>query len=102
MTNFSDLEFHDVFTQEPSMQGIGARHVFENGYGVVRHGGSYGGPNGFYEVAVLAWDGSLCYDTPVTNDVLGWLSEDGVADIMQKVEALPPAPSTKGFKSIKK
>ena len=55
---------------------------------VVSHTHSYGGTKGLFEIAVLGKDGDLTYDTPVTNDVIGYLSPDGVTDIMEQVQSL--------------
>jgi len=65
--------------------------TFANGYGasVVRGPYSYGGPSGLFELAVLGPDGDLCYDTPITNDVEGWLSEDHVQTLLAQIDALP-------------
>jgi hypothetical protein len=83
---FSDL----VFTPRRG-GGIAARLYFPNGYGVsvVRGDGTYGGPEGLYELAVLA-EGRIVYDTPVTNDVLGWLTEGDVTERLNEVATLPP------------
>jgi hypothetical protein len=72
------------------MVGKKSRMSFDNGYGVsvVSHTYSYGGKKGLYEVAVLDSEGDLTYDTPVTNDVIGHLSEKGVSDVMKQVQAL--------------
>ena len=66
---------------------------FSNGYGVsiVKHSFSYGNDRGLQELAVLKgnkdeWD--ICYDTPITNDVIGHLSEAEVDDVVVKVEVL--------------
>lgn len=66
-------------------------HEFPNGYGasVVRHAFSYGGSAGFYELAVLH-DGEIVYDTPITNDVIGWLTMARVGDLLHDIAALPP------------
>ena len=63
---------------------------FPNGYGasVIRNPYSYGGPEGKYEVAVTH-GGPLCYATPVTSDVIGWLDESAVAETLAAIEALP-------------
>jgi hypothetical protein len=86
MKTFKDLEFK----QHPSADGIISRITFENGYGasVVRHEYSYGGKDGLYEVAVLNSDGEVCYDTPVTNDVIGYLRDIDVTDVMEKIQQL--------------
>lgn len=66
------------------------RYSFANGYGasVVSHDFSHGGSQGFFEVAVLDSNGDLCYTTPVTDDVLGYLDFQGVADVLKAVESL--------------
>jgi hypothetical protein len=63
-----------------------------NGYGasIIRNKTSYGGDQGFYEVAVTHTDGKLCYSTPITNDVIGWLHPYEVKDIVEKIILLPP------------
>jgi hypothetical protein len=64
--------------------------MFENGYGVsvVSHTHSYGGRKGLFEVAVLGKDGDISYDTPVTDDVIGYLNPEEVTDTMKKVQEL--------------
>jgi hypothetical protein len=64
---------------------------FENGYSasIVSHALSYGGRHGLFEVAVLH-DGEIVYDTPITNDAIGWLDFAGVAGILKDIEELPP------------
>ena len=86
MKTFKDLEFK----QHPSADGIISRITFENGYGasVVRHEYSYGGKDGLYEVAVLGSDGELTYDTPITSDVIGYLRDIDVTDVMEKIQQL--------------
>lgn len=72
----------------------GTQHKFEfaNGYGasVVQSAMSYGGPAGMWELAVLK-GGSITYDTPLTSDVLGWLTADDVGQTLAAIEALPKA-----------
>ncbi len=64
-------------------------YKFDNGYGasVVCNFGTYGAKDGLFEVAVLK-NGEICYDTPITSDVVGWLDFGGVADILNKIKAL--------------
>lgn len=66
---------------------------FANGFGasVVRFAQSYGGDRGLWELGVLGVDGHLTYDTPITDDVIGWLSEAAVADLLGQIEALDGA-----------
>lgn len=77
----------------------GEQHVyrFGNGYGasVIRTRYSYGSDDGLYELAVTkykgddAFDFELCYDTEITNDVIGHLAESDVDALLEKIEALP-------------
>jgi hypothetical protein len=64
----------------------------DNGYAVsvVCHEGSYGSYQGLFEVAIMrADDNEIVYDTPITGDVLGHLDFAEVAEVIEKVRALP-------------
>jgi hypothetical protein len=65
-------------------------YKFDNGYGasVVCNFGTYGAKDGLFEVAVLDSNGEIAYNTPITNDVIGWLDFADVADILNKIKAL--------------
>ena len=86
MKTIEDLEFTQI--SEPFMTGKKARMMFKNGYGVsvVSHTHSYGGKDGLYELAVLDFDGNITYDTPITSDVLGYLTPDEVTEEMLKLQ----------------
>jgi len=62
---------------------------FENGYGVSVLYGSCFYSNGIdtYEVGIL-YDGGLTYDTDITDDVMGYLTESEVTDVMIRVQQL--------------
>jgi hypothetical protein len=87
MKTFKDLKFIEL---NSPMNGVAARMMFENGYGVsvVRHSFSYGGEAGLYELAVLDVDGEITYDTPVTDDVIGHLTPEGVTEKMAFLQVL--------------
>jgi hypothetical protein len=87
---FNDLVF-EKHKNAPDFS-IQAKVKFDNGYGasVIRGPHSYGGPEGLYELAVLKGD-DLCYDTPITDDVLGYQSEDDISNLLERIEALPKA-----------
>ena len=89
MKKFEDLEFEQV-NDAPYMVGKKSRMHFDNGYGVsvVSHSYSYGGKDGLFEIAVLDKDGNLTYDTHVTNDVIGYLTEEEVSGVMKEVQSL--------------
>ena len=81
---------HEPATTHEVMGGVQHRYKFPNGFGasVVRHDYSYGGRDGKWELAVLDSAGHLTYDTPVTDDVLGYLSEDEVVAALDQIDAL--------------
>ena len=73
--------------------GVQKLYKFPNGYGasVVRHSFSYGGDEGLWELAVIRYNGDhfdIDHGTPITDDVLGYLSEEGVDTILDKIAAL--------------
>ena len=86
MKTFNDLEFKP----HPMGVGIQARIAFENGFGasVVKTPYTYGGEADLYELAVLDSDGHLTYETPVTDDVEGYLSEDEVTKLLEQIQNL--------------
>lgn len=83
---FSKLEF----SEHPNGYGVQSIVKFDNGYGasVVKTEFSYGSKEGLYELAVLGQDGHITYETPITNDVLGYLTEDEVSEILKKINNL--------------
>lgn len=78
--------------------GVQHEYKFPNGYGasVVRHKFSYGGDEGLWELAVLDRNGVLTYDTPITEDVIGYLTEEQVDAFLMLIEALTPEAITEG------
>jgi len=92
-------------THHNDENGVQRLFKFKNGYGasVVRHKHSYGGSEGLWEIAVLKDMGrntqmyddvewlqnyDICYDTPITNDVLGWLNGREALKILMKIGEL--------------
>ena len=84
---FEDIKFEMM---DSFYNGVRSHTKFENGYGisVVRHSYSYGGSSGLYEIAVLGKDGDITYNTPITNDVIGYLTPKEVTEIMIKIQEL--------------
>jgi hypothetical protein len=70
----------------------GIQYIFKakNEYGasIVQHKYSYGGEEGLWELAVLDKDDNLCYTTPITDDVLGRLTEEEINNILLQIEQL--------------
>lgn len=63
---------------------------FKNGYqaSVITGKMFYSSDDEPYEVAVMRND-EIVYDTPITNDVLGYLTAHEVNDVLAKIEDLP-------------
>lgn len=63
---------------------------YPNGYGasIIKSQYSYG-----VELAVIGWDGKnfeLVYDTPVTEDVIGYETPESLLEHLTEIRALPP------------
>tara|TARA_B100000214_G_scaffold371000_1_gene346610 strand:+ start:124 stop:534 length:411 start_codon:yes stop_codon:yes gene_type:complete len=81
----------------------GVQHIFrfpnDLGASVVSHSDSYGGKH-FWELAVVSFrkprfsnqigerDWDITYDTPITSDVLGWLTPRQVASTLRRINRL--------------
>lgn len=83
---FKDLKFNYF----PQIKGVKAVAQFENGFGasIIKTEYSYGGRDGLYEMAVLDSDGSITYDTSITDDVLGYLTENEVETYLDHISQL--------------
>lgn len=87
---------YQPYIEDTHLGGPAKRYRFEGtsyGASVVQHHGSYGGDEGFWELAVIHFQAnsekwSICYCTPVTNDVMGWLRDDEVQDTLAQIDAL--------------
>jgi hypothetical protein len=81
--------------ERPLNDGIQKVYKFSNGYGasVVRHSFSYGREQGLWELAVIKFDNEdkwgITYQTPITDDVIGHLTDEDVIDTLTKVSKLP-------------
>ena len=86
------MRIKGVFTvvRKTMSGGMQLRYSFENGYGasVIQHDHSYGNESGKWEIAVLDKQGDLCYDTPITEDVLGHLTFGDVEDTLGRISRL--------------
>jgi hypothetical protein len=74
--NFEDFSSKKSRAQRKAVE-------FAKGYGIsaIRMSGAW-------EIAVLK-DGSLCYDTPITGDVIPGLEWDEVVEIAKEIASLP-------------
>lgn len=84
--SFDDIDFKP----HPLGNGIQGVVMFDNGYGasVVQTDYSYGGRLGLYELAVLDKDGHITYNTPITEDVIGYLDPEKVTEKLIQIQDL--------------
>ena len=76
--------------------GIQYRFKFDNKYGasVVKHSGSYGHEQDLWELAVIWYSHPekdiwyLTYDTDITDDVIGYLTDKEVISILKQISEL--------------
>ena len=93
MKTFNDLEFKDNFEHKLKTISYNKQAVciFDNGYGcsVIIGKFTYGGKDELYALAVLDNKGKFCYDTPVTNGLIGWLTSEQITKKMKEIQLLP-------------
>lgn len=76
--------------QHTRVNGMMIRFANDYGASIVHHDGSYG-----VELAVVAFgsssreDWEIVYDTPITDDVIGWLDPMTLIDTLRRIAALP-------------
>lgn len=74
----------------PLYDGIQYHFKADNGYGasIIRCKFSHGNTQDLWELAIIGKDGDLCYDTPITKNVLGYLTEEEVNSTLVKIAEL--------------
>ena len=77
---------------DPDFAWYEKRVSFENGYGasIICKPMSNGGDAKRLEIGVLKF-GKLCYDTPVSYDLEGYLDFEDVIEVLHEIRELPPA-----------
>jgi hypothetical protein len=90
-SNLNTTVFKELnFQQHPMGMGKQCIVQFSNGYGasIVQGPNTYGGKDGLYELAVFGKDGQITYSTPITDDVVGYLSEQEVEKTLIDIKNL--------------
>lgn len=93
-------KFHEYLVDEGStfpIYGYQYIYSFPNGYGasVIKTDFSYGGTKDLWEIAIIKFktteplEYDICYDTPITDDVIGHLTDDEAGAIMEEIYNLP-------------
>lgn len=87
-------EFEDNLIKKKSVfDGVQYLFRFPNDYGasVIKHYGSYGHDRDLWELAVLVFDDDmweLTYDTEITDDVEGYLTDQDVLELLERIRNL--------------
>ena len=84
--------FEQYLIKEGSHIGYGGfvyEFKFDNNYGasVVKHDCSYGNVDDLFELAVL-YNGQITYNEDLTQDVIGWLTQDEVIGHLEYIKNL--------------
>lgn len=91
MKEYKDFQAHNGLYEHNRRRGGYEqwKFKFDNGYGasVITGGIAYCNEVQPYELAVLEHD-ELCYNTPITDNVIGYLTSDEVYDLLDKIEQL--------------
>ena len=87
--NFASHSGFKSYEYRGGRDGEQWKFEFDNKYGasVVKCDYSYGGKEGLFELSVL-YDDDLCYSTPITDDVIGYLTDDEVSALLDRIEQL--------------
>ena len=91
MKTFKDLKFgkHPISNSDNEYYKNGKHAImnFDNGYGISVVFGKFAYSNGIdtYEAAVL-FNGEITYNTHITDDVKGYLSEIEVTEMMKQIQ----------------
>lgn len=93
----TDLKYDDYKIYEVPIPEVheGFHHwfKFDNNYGasVIKHKYSYGYDDDLFELAVLYFEDDipyLTYTTPITDDVIGYLTNDQVLELLERIKNL--------------
>ena len=89
LTRVAATSKHQPIEVNERSGGVQMLFRFPNGYGasLINHTGSYGN-----EIAVIEWDGghyAITYATPVTDDVLPYLTPEEIEAALDRIAALP-------------
>ena len=91
--NYEGFE-NDLIKKSNFLGGIKYLFKFENNFGasVIKHLGSYGHEEDLWELAVVEYYRSgewhLTYDTDITDDVIGCLTDEDVRELLTKIKEL--------------
>ena len=91
-SEFSDPELNPFVTgYRDDITGKQVKFTFPNNFGasVICNEYSYGHQEGLFEIVVLDKNGSIFYDTSITDDVIGNLTAGEALVILREIKALP-------------
>lgn len=82
------LKEFDIYKVDSQLAygGVIIKYLFINGYGasIAKHKQSRGYEKDKWELAILK-DDEITYDTPITDDILDWLSEEDVKEVLEQI-----------------
>ena len=96
MTTILNYEGFEPYLHDWGSCWEGVQYIFkfENSYGasIVKHNSSYGHERDLWELAVIKFysteEWGLVYDTEITDDVEGWLTDTDVKELLARIKGL--------------
>lgn len=91
--NYEGFE-NNLIEKSELFGGIHYVFKFENNFGasVVKHWGSYGHEEDLWELAVIRCcrddEWNLTFNTDITDDVIGYISDDRVRELLKEISEL--------------
>lgn len=87
--NYEGFEQYLISEGDSFFGGLAYEFKFENNYGasIIKHNFSYGHEDDLFELAVLYY-GRITYSTEITEDVLGYLTNDDVMYYLSEIKDL--------------
>ena len=85
----------NLFSKTGRPVGVWYEFRFDNRFGasIIKHRHSYGFEKDLWELAVLqnvpdTNDWLLTFDTPITNDVVGWCTDEQIRELLKMIKEL--------------
>lgn len=98
--NYEGFETNLLYSEKHrclyDVDGVQYLFRFENNYGasIIKHSGSYGHNDDLWELGVVKfygddkYDWNLNYETPITDDVIGWQTDEQIRDLLKRIKEL--------------
>lgn len=87
-SDIQTIDFRNYYQHSNKQNQVVLKFPNDYGASIVRDEYTYGGKEGLFELAVIKWVDDkfdICYDTPITDDVIGYLSGSEVIEVLTDI-----------------